>query len=96
MLYSYVHRTSDLRNKTSEPVFYRRMKYKYEFGAYELNQNGASPSDSITRTRMSTYILFTRMSTYILFCDKTQVQMFYFDSKTARLIVLMKCGALVF
>jgi len=87
MLYSYVHRTSDLRNKTSEPVFYRRMKYKYEFGAYELNQNGASPSDSITRTRMSTYILF---------CDKTQVQMFYFDSKTARLIVLIKCGALVF
>ena len=87
MLYSYVHRTSDLRNKTSEPVFYRRMKYKYEFGAYELNQNGASPSDSITRTRMSTYILF---------CDKTQVQMFYFDSKTARLIVLIKCCALVF
>ena len=87
MLYSYVHRTSDLRNKTSEPVFYRRMKYKYEFGAYELNQNGASSSDSITRTRMSTYILF---------CDKTQVQMFYFDSKTARLIVLIKCGALVF
>ena len=26
-------------------------------------------------------------STYILFCDKTWVQMFYFDSKTARPIV---------
>jgi len=25
-----------LRNKTSVPVFYRRIKYKYEFGAYEL------------------------------------------------------------
>ena len=29
----------------------------------------------------------TRMSTYILFCDKTSLQMFYFDSKSTRPIV---------
>jgi len=29
----------------------------------------------------------TQTSTYILFCDKTWVQMFYFDSKTAKPIV---------
>jgi len=32
-------------------------------------------------------ITFTRTSTDILFCDKTQVPMFHFDSKTARPIV---------
>ena len=47
-------------------------------GAYELNYEGASLSDVITRTRSSTHILF---------CDKTQLQMFYFDSKMARQIV---------
>jgi len=31
-------------------VFYRRIKNKYEFGTYELNNEGAS--------RTSTYILF--------------------------------------
>ena len=43
-----------------------------------LNYEGASTSDLITRTRTSTYILF---------CNKTLVQMFYFDSKIARPIM---------
>jgi len=33
------------------------------------------------------YELKHRMNTDMLFCDKTQVLMFYFDSKTARPIV---------
>jgi len=45
-------------------------------GAYQLNHEGASPSDLITCTRMSMFILFD---------NKTRVQnvMLYFDSKTA-------------
>jgi len=46
---------------------------------YELNQEGTSTSDLITLTRTSTYILFS---------NKSRVQMFYFDSNTARPIVL--------
>ena len=38
----------------------------------------------------------TRKSTYILFCDKTRVQMFYFDSKTTRPNVPFLWAALVF
>ena len=38
----------------------------------------------------------TRTSTDISFCDETRVPMFYFDSKTTRLIVLLQCVALAF
>ena len=54
-------------------------KIKYKSCAYELNQEGTSTSDLITLTRTSTYILFS---------NKSRVQMFYFDSNTARPIVL--------
>ena len=37
-------------------MFYRRIKFKYESGTYELNHVGASTSDLITRTRISMYI----------------------------------------
>ena len=57
-----------------------------KFGAYKLNDEGTYPSDSITR-------IWT--STNILVCDKIPVQLFDFDSKTARPIVPLECAALV-
>ena len=42
-----------LRNKTSVPVFYRSIKYRYEFGAYELKQVLECSS-----TRTGTDVLF--------------------------------------
>ena len=68
-----------LRNKTSVPVFYREYNIGTSSGAYELKHKCASTRILITRTRTSTDILF---------CDKTRVPMFYFDSNTARPIVL--------
>jgi len=68
------------RNKTSVPVFYRRIKHRYEFSAYALKHECASTGVLIARTRTSTDILF---------CDKARVPMFYFDSYTARPTVLL-------
>jgi len=56
-------------------------------GVYELKHECASTSALITRTGTSTDILF---------CDKTWVPMFYFDSKTARLIVPLLYDAFFF
>jgi len=55
--------------------------------AYELKHKCTNKSGLTTCTQTSTDILF---------CDKTRVQMFYFDSRTARLIVPLKSAALVF
>ena len=41
-------------------MFYRRIKFKYESGTYELNHVGASSSDLITRTQIRTYISILR------------------------------------
>ena len=66
-----------LRNQICVPVVYRRIKYKYELRAYELNHESAITSDI-------NYAQWWRTSTFILFCDTSRVHMFHFDSNTAR------------
>ena len=43
--------------KNLYPCFIR-IKYKHEFGTYELHHEDSRTSDLISRTRTSTYILF--------------------------------------
>ena len=69
------------------PCFIAEWNLGTSSGAYELKHEYASTSALITRTQMSSDILF---------CDKTRVSMFYFDSNTARPIVLYYSAAVLF